>query len=183
MTAGRWALARRKFSEMGTMPSDTADQAVVFDVRGLDYVSVACFSRNGSWNASLVVTLEVSPDGDQWYTAQWFDPGAVGSASNVTTYTANGIRRYVNVFDVGYIRARVSTLGGATTIVVNCYGEGEWEPDKNTRNTTGVVGGFTSVGAGGSTGGGSSGGGGGFGPGGGVGPPSSGGGIGGVSSL
>lgn len=147
-------MARRKINVIGAFSSTPIGESFVADVRGIDYVSVACYSRDAAWDASLVITVQVSPDGDQWYTAAWVAP-TTGTATSVTTFTANAIRRYVNVYDVAKVRAVVTTAGGTTTIVCNIYGEGEERPEIQTDATAGELVGYATPGGGYATFGGS----------------------------
>lgn len=120
-------MARRKLYSYGQISSAILDERFQCVCAGIDYLSVFCFSDGGAWNGSLVVTPEVSLDGSMWTPAAYIDD-TDGSATAVTTFTANGWRMRIPVFHVPFFQIRVSTIGGATTIKAFVYGEGEWDP-------------------------------------------------------
>lgn len=120
-------MANRKLAFFGQMSSATGDECVKVSVIGMDYIAVHCYSEGGSWDALLVVTPEISLDGQKWSQAVYIDT-ADGTETNVPTWTANKLRRFIPVFDIPWFQVRVSTVGGATTIKVYIYGQGEHSP-------------------------------------------------------
>lgn len=123
-------MARRKIYIRGSVSSATQDEAFVWSVRGIDNVSVLAKSIDGAWNGSLVLTLEVSQNGYDWFNASYIDE-ADGTGTDVPTFTSTATtqrKRMVPCFEMPIMRLRVSTTGGTTSVEITIYGEGEELP-------------------------------------------------------
>ena len=87
-----------------TLSSGVSNSAVTYAIADCDRIA---FQLNaGSWPGGCVVTVEISNDGTNYF----------GFPDSAVTYSAIGVFQTLNIELWKWIRLRVSTTGGSTTI-------------------------------------------------------------------
>lgn len=95
----------------GFIMSNVQDEQLVAEVRNSTYCSIQQRLIEGS--AGGTFAIEVSADNMFWKTAAFVNL-ATGSGSGVTAFSSSpDTSRSIPVFDVRYIRVRVSATGGS----------------------------------------------------------------------
>ena len=93
--------------------SSATTQAMIFDVRSVDYF-IPLLDQSTTWASGFVVSV---------YGCIGDSPDLFKPFDTAITYTADGLKKAVDVLGVDYVKVYTSTTAGSITVDVRANGE------------------------------------------------------------